>query len=500
MAIGEIAPLNWAIREQWLELREELLFMGTLDDIHVRCEGARSRLAAEWQVAGAERRGQIVELLAELTVDLRSYLPRWNLPAAPDLCDAGMAAFERQARANEALCRTWSAGAADRIARESAVLQRSGMRRVAELTDAGVLANRFGNDSPHGVSDALRRGAVLVTTNPVMANNARRLEAAHWEPVRERLRRAAEARDRGQRVMQFTCELVLDVARELRPIHRTSGRRYGHVTYQVNPHRADAADAMVAEAEQVWAWAAERLGGDPNVMFKVPGTEAGLAAAGRLAAQGIPLTITASCSVAQHLAFGRVLEQGSRQGHSVTRKTMRTAHGTVHGGRHLRTRAPCLLVQMNGRLDEPVAAELAAHGIAGADADELSRWASTAIVRRSYRLLHDVNRWRNSHLLVASLRGPWHIAGALAAGPEPIFITAFPDQAAEYDRTTQRQTPAVHQEVPARILDLLARSQRFVRAFEPDGMTVPEFRGHHTVARTLEAFREAYDELAAYLA
>ena len=52
MAIGEIAPLNWAIREQWLELREELLFAGALDDIHARCELARSRLAAEWQASG----------------------------------------------------------------------------------------------------------------------------------------------------------------------------------------------------------------------------------------------------------------------------------------------------------------------------------------------------------------------------------------------------------------------------------------------------------------
>ena len=498
MAIGEIAPLTWAIREQLLELREELLFTGTLDDVHVRCERARSRLAVEWQAAGAERRAQIVELLAELTIDMRSYLPHWHLPAAPGLRAAGMAAFEQQARANEALCRTWSAAAVGRIARESDALQRSSMRHVAELTDAGVLANRFGNDSPHGVCDALRRGAILVTTNPVMANNARRVEAAHWEPVRKRLRRAAYARDPAQRVMQFTWELVLDVARELRPIYRASGRRHGHVTYQVNPHRSDAADEMVAEAEQVWAWAAERLGGDPNVMFKVPGTEAGLAAAERLAAQGIPLTITASCSVAQHLAFARVLERGSYHGHSVTRKTMKTAHGAVHGGRHFRTRAPCLLVQMNGRLDEPVAEELAAHGIAGADA--VSRWASIAIVRRSYRLLHDVNRWRKSHLLVASLRGPWHIAGALAAGPEPIFITAFPDQAAEYDHTRQTQTPVAHQEIPARILDLVARSRRFVRAYEPDGMTVAEFRGHHTVARTLQAFREAYDELAAYLA
>ena len=83
MAIGEIAPLNRGIREQWLELREELLFTGTLDDVHVRCERARSRLAVEWQAAGAERRAQIVELLAELTIDMRSYLPHWHLPAAP---------------------------------------------------------------------------------------------------------------------------------------------------------------------------------------------------------------------------------------------------------------------------------------------------------------------------------------------------------------------------------------------------------------------------------
>ena len=471
MAIGEIAPPNRAIREQWLELREELLFAGTLDDIHVRCERARSRLATEWQAAGVERRAQVGELLAELTIDMRSYLPRWSLPAAPALRAAGLSAFEEQARANEDLCRAWSDAAADRIARESDALQRSGMRRVTELTDAGVLANRFGNDSPHGVTDALRRGAILVTTNPVMANNARRVEAARWDTVRERLRRAAQARDRAQRVVRFTCELVLDVARELRPIYRASGRRHGHVTYQVDPHRSDAADEMVAEAEQVCGWAADRLGGDPNLMFKVPGTEAGLAAAERLAGQGIPLTITASCSVAQHLAFGRVLEQGS---------------------------APCLLVQMNGRLDEPVAEDLAAHGIA--DADAVSRSASTAIVRRSYRLLHDAHRWRNSHLLVASLRGPWHIDGALTAGPEPIFITAFPDQAAEYDRTPRQPKPVAHQEVPAPILDLLARSRRFVRAYEPDGMTAAEFRDHLTVAQTLEAFREAYDELAAYLA
>ena len=112
-------------------------------------------------------------------------------------------------------------------------------------------------------------------------------------------------------------------------------------------------------------------------------------------------------------------------------------------------------------------------------------------MRRSYRLLHVENRWRNSHLLVASLRGPWNITEALAPGPEPVFITAFPDLAGEYGPTAQAALPVVHQDMPAQVLDRLASSQRFVRAYEPDGMTAAEFSYHHTVARTLEAFREA---------
>ena len=80
MAIGEIAPLNWAIREQWLELRDELLFDGALDGISARCELVRRRLAAAWQAAGSERRLQIAELLAELTIDMR-LLPAALAPA-----------------------------------------------------------------------------------------------------------------------------------------------------------------------------------------------------------------------------------------------------------------------------------------------------------------------------------------------------------------------------------------------------------------------------------
>jgi hypothetical protein len=39
-----------------------------------------------------------------------------------------------------------------------------------------------------------------------------------------------------------------------------------------------------------------------------------------------------------------------------------------------------------------------------------------------------------------------------------------------------------------------------VAAYEPGGLRPDRFAGYHTVARTLDAFRAAYDQLATYLA
>ena len=473
MAFGEIAALDWTIRDRWLELRQAMLFDTQPSDLASVCERIRQDLAGDYaRAAGsAERRRRAGALLVELTLDLRSHLAHWRLLAEPDSRGATAAAIAEQTDANEALCRSWSPELADRLGDESAALRHSNLRRIAELSEAGELANPIGNDSPHGVADAIRRGAILVTTNPVMANSARKVDVAHWAAVAERARTTPGEPTTRQRVLEFTLALVLDVARELRPIHRASAGRFGHVTYQVDPHASADAAAMVAEAEHVWQRAGTALGGQPNLMFKIPGTEAGLDAADSLASQAIPIVITASCSVAQHLAFAR-----------------RVAPYGTH----------CLLVQMNGRLDESVAAELAAAGVPDGGAVS-SHWASTAIVRRSYRLLHQVERLPNAHLLVASLRGPWHVSGALTASPEPIYVTAFPDQAARFDAEPRQLTPIVADDVPPAALDRLRRSQRFLSAYEPDGMEAAGFASHHTVAQTLDAFRDAHNELASYL-
>ena len=53
------------------------------------------------------------------------------------------------------------------------------------MTATGERANPWGNDSPQGLDWALRRGAVLVTTNPIMIDAACRAAPERWDPVRD---------------------------------------------------------------------------------------------------------------------------------------------------------------------------------------------------------------------------------------------------------------------------------------------------------------------------
>ena len=242
--MSDVEAVDWTMRAEWLELRRGLLFETEPDHFASACEDLRERLGAERESASAARRLQICHLLTELTIDIASYLPRWHLLGRDRKGDAVLSAgvardrtlIEEQVQANIDLIERWSAPRAAAAREEIGRIDSSNLRRMSEMTDAGTIANRFGNDSPHGVSRAIRRGGILVTTNPVMVNNARKVEASHWREVRDQLNQRYSSAPVAQRAMHFAIEVVLDVARELRPIYLASDGCFGHVTYQVNPH------------------------------------------------------------------------------------------------------------------------------------------------------------------------------------------------------------------------------------------------------------------------
>jgi transaldolase len=80
---------------------------------------------------------------------------------------------------------------------------------------------------------------------------------------------------------------IQDVADILRPVHAQTSGADGYVSIEVSPGVANDTQATIAEARHLWT-----LVGRPNVMIKVPGTAAGVAAVRALTAEGINVNIT----------------------------------------------------------------------------------------------------------------------------------------------------------------------------------------------------------------
>jgi hypothetical protein len=174
--------------------------------------------------------------------------------------------------------------------------------------------------------------------------------------------------------------------------------------------------------------------------------------------------------VDQNLAFGEIIEQGSAR--------------------------ISFLVVMSGRLDDLVRDELNDLGIP--DASEMAKWASIAVVRRSYDILYRQRKYQKSAILTASLRGPWHVEGSITDGAAPIFITCFPDKAREYDSEERTIVSHIGEEIPGKIMRELTKSRIFQQAYEVGGLASNGFDNFLPVTATLAAFSQSYDEFLEY--
>jgi transaldolase/transaldolase/glucose-6-phosphate isomerase len=91
----------------------------------------------------------------------------------------------------------------------------------------------------------------------------------------------------------------------LRSVYDASGGADGFVSLEVSPHLANRTDATVAEARRLWG-----LVGRPNVMIKVPATEAGIPAIETLIAGGINVNATLMFSMSDYEAVANAYVKG----------------------------------------------------------------------------------------------------------------------------------------------------------------------------------------------
>ncbi|MFJ5533511.1 transaldolase [Streptomyces sp. NPDC093261] len=128
------------------------------------------------------------------------------------------------------------------------------------------------------------RHVVGVTTNPSIFQAA----IGSGEGYEEQL---ADLAERGvtveEAVRMMTTADVRAAADILRPVYDATDGRDGRVSIEVDPRLAHRTRATVAEARQL-AWLVDR----PNVMIKIPATEAGLPAITEVVGQGISVNVT----------------------------------------------------------------------------------------------------------------------------------------------------------------------------------------------------------------
>lgn len=303
----------------------------------------------------------------------------------------------------------------------------------------------------------LHRGAIGVTTNPVLVSAAFKKNREAWRDSIDRtLARKLPPEQQAEALMESA---VTRAAERLMPTFAASGGQSGFVCAQVNPGRAGDRECMYPMAKRFHAWA-------PNIAVKLPATAAGLDVLEECVAEGITTTATVSFTVPQAIAIAERHRAG----------IARARDKGIEPGK-------CFAVIMIGRFDDYL--REVAHDRRAPLSESDIRQAGLAVSKRAYSIYRE--REYDAVLLIAALRGTYHLTelagAALLMSIHPTYqdVLASPD----LPRETRIDRP-----IPADVIERLRLLPDFVRAFEPDGMTPDEFMSFGTTQRTLSQFTE----------
>jgi transaldolase len=304
----------------------------------------------------------------------------------------------------------------------------------------------------------LERGAVGVTTNPLLANLALRKNRALWAAeIDAVLAGGLTGEAKAEALMRI---VVTHTAEKLLPEFERSGGRSGFVCSQVNPARAGEREIMLAMARRYSRWM-------PNIAVKLPATAAGMDVLEDCIAEGITVTSTVNFTVPQVIAVGERHRRGAQRA---------AANGVAPG--------KCFAVIMIGRLDDYLREVARDNGASAGESD--IRQAGLAVTKRAYAIYQE--RGYQAVLLVAALRGPYHLTELAGAD---LIMSIHPSVQELFLAPDYPREERIGRAVPADVIDRLSQVSEFVRAYEPDGLRPAEFISYGVTQRTLAQFIEA---------
>jgi transaldolase len=152
-----------------------------------------------------------------------------------------------------------------------------------------------------------------VTSNPAIFEKAILGADLYDDVISEQTRNGADAREIYQHIAIHDVQDACDI---LRSVYDETDGYDGFVSLEVDPDIADSTEKSIAQAKEYWA-AVDR----PNLMIKIPGTDAGVPAIVEVVAAGINVNVTLLFAVESYSniaeAYIKGLERRHEQGESV---------------------------------------------------------------------------------------------------------------------------------------------------------------------------------------
>ena len=345
-----------------------------------------------------------------------------------------------------------------------AILRSSNLQRLARLRADGLSRTELGNDYAIFLQHTMYTGISFVTSNPVLVDVAWSADPASWTPVFDLVVEANPNADASELARLATLEVVLSNMRLLRPIFLLTGGKMGYVSLQVNPKMHDEPQTMIGDTRSLYCELSDRLAnGVPNIVFKLPATQAGLDACEHITALGIGVNITVNFAMFQQLPFAEAIQNGKA--------------------------LASYLTEMNGRLAYPVRDELLtrldefkAKGLSEDDVRSAAAYAGIAVTKRLHQLLvkrqYDLSKVRP---LIASLR--WYEGEGYDSIATPCpdvidcagvsVITIFPNIRHALDKLSpiEWRPSAIEDAVSLEHLQILKESELFKQAFHVSDTT-----------------------------
>src|ERR1700709_976450 len=190
---------------------------------------------------------------------------------------------------------------------------------LAALSDAGVSVwlddlsrDRLKSGNLQELIDT--KSVVGVTTNPSIFQAALSKGNAYDDQAKELAERGADV---DATIRTVTTDDVRNACDVLAKAYEASGGVDGRVSIEVDPRLTPAPDKTIAQAIELW-----KIVDRPNLLIKIPATEAGLPAITSVIAEGISVNVTLIFSLDRYKAvmdaYITGLEQAKEAGHNIS--------------------------------------------------------------------------------------------------------------------------------------------------------------------------------------